>query len=111
MGILISGPSYIYGDNMSVVHDTVQISSKKEKHLSSLCESVAMGESLVGYIPSTENVTDPMTKVLYGHKRRYLTTISNQIILYRLQSDKLDPIVHFINLKRTRKMWPCIYPD
>ena len=34
-------------------------------------ESVALGESLVSYIPRKENVADLMTKMLYGQKRRY----------------------------------------
>ena len=42
-----------------------------------------MGESLVGHISSKENVTDLMTKDLYGHKRRYL--VSN--ILYVIHDD------------------------
>ena len=46
MGIPISGPICIYGDNMSVVNNT----------------SKPMGEFLVGHIPSKENVADLMTK-------------------------------------------------
>ena len=42
-----------------------------------------MGESLVGHIPSKENITDLLTKVLYGEKRRYL--VSN--ILYDIHDD------------------------
>ena len=34
-----------------------------------------MGESLVGPMPSSENVADLMTKVVYGGSRKYL--ISN----------------------------------
>ena len=73
MGISISGPSYIYGDKMSVVHNTSGPESVLKKKSNSVCyhavcESVAMGESLVGLIPSKENVEDLMTKVLYGHK-------------------------------------------
>ena len=33
-----------------------------------------MGESLVGQIPSKENVADLQTKVLYWHKQSYLVT-------------------------------------
>ena len=37
-----------------------------------------MGESLVGHIPSKENIVELMTKVPYGQKRKYY--VSN--ILY-----------------------------
>ena len=69
MGIPISGPSYIYGDNMSVIHNTSGPESALRKKSDSVCyhavcESVTMGESLVGHIPSKENVADLLTKVL-----------------------------------------------
>ena len=83
MGIPLSSPSYIYGDNKQVVHNTSKQESGLRKKSSSvyshaLHESVVMGESLVGHIPSKQNVTDLMTKFCYGKTRKYL--ISN--ILY-----------------------------
>ena len=90
MVIPISGPSYIYGNNMSVIHNSSKPESVLRKKSNSVCyhavcESVAMSESLVGHIPSKENVADFLMKVLYGHQRRfwsviffmiYMTTIS-----------------------------------
>ena len=63
MGIPISSPLYIYGDNMSIVHNTSRPELVLGKKSNSVCyhavhESVAMGESLVGHIPSKENATD-----------------------------------------------------
>ena len=74
MGIPVSGPSYIHGDNMSVVHNTSRAKSVLRKKSNSVCyhavhESVSMGESLVGHISNKENVADLITKVLYGQKR------------------------------------------
>ena len=88
MGIPISCPSCIYGDDMSVVHNTSRPESVLRKKSNSVCyhavhEAVVMGESLVGHIPIKENVTDLMTKVVYGHKRQYL--VSN--ILYDIHDD------------------------
>ena len=88
MGIPKSGPSYIYGDNMSVIHNSSSPESVLRKKNNSVCyhevcESVAMGESLVGHIPSKENIADLLTKVLYGQKRRYL--VSN--ILYDIHNN------------------------
>ena len=61
MGILISGPLYIYLDNMSVVHNTSRSESVLRKKSNSVCyhtvhDSVEMLESLVGCMPSKENV-------------------------------------------------------
>ena len=62
---------------MSVWHNTSRPESVLRKKSNSVCyhavhESVAVGESLFGLIPSNENVADLMTKVLYGQMRRYL---------------------------------------
>jgi hypothetical protein len=79
MGVGISGPSYIYGDNMSVIHNTQRPESMLKKKSNSICyhtvrESVAMGESLTGHIRTNKNVGDLTTKVLYGQKRRYMVS-------------------------------------
>ena len=57
MDILISHPSYIYEDNISVLHNTSRPESVLRKKSNSVCshtvhESVEMGEYLVGHIPS-----------------------------------------------------------
>ena len=69
MDIPKSGPSYIYGDIISVVHNTSRPELLLRKKSNSVryhvvCESVAMDESLVRHVPNKENVTDLMTKVL-----------------------------------------------
>ena len=37
MGVRILGPSYIYGDNMSVIHNTQRPESMLEKKSNSIC--------------------------------------------------------------------------
>ena len=100
MVIPISNPLYIYGNNMSVVHNTSRPESafrweSNSIYYNTFCESVAMGGSLFGLIPSIENVEDLMTIVLYGHKRKYfirnilmifMTTIGNSIKLERTRT-------------------------
>eukprot|EP00804_Cyclotella_cryptica_P022283 CCRYP_018121-RA/>CCRYP_018121-RA protein AED:0.43 eAED:0.43 QI:0/-1/0/1/-1/0/1/0/103 len=74
MGVPVKGPSYVYGDNMSVVTNV----SKPELTLSnSICyhavrEALAMGEALVAHILTKKNLADLFTEVLYGQTRRFL---------------------------------------
>ena len=75
MGIPISGPLLVYGNNMSVIHNTQHPESLLKKKCNSICycgicESVAMGETLTTHVPTLENYADLLTKVLYGQKRR-----------------------------------------
>jgi len=75
MGVPILGPSYIYGDNMSVIYNTSRPESTLKKKNNSICyhairESVAMGESLTTHISTNDNLADLLTKVLYGRKRK-----------------------------------------
>ncbi len=79
MGVPISGPSLIYGDNMSVIHNTQRPESTLKKKSNSIAyhavrESVAMGESLTGHVGTNSNPADLATKVLYGRKRRNMVS-------------------------------------
>ena len=69
MGIPIDGPSYLYGDNMSVLHNTQKPESTLKKKSNSIAyhlvrESVVMGETLTGYVRTDDNYADLMTKPL-----------------------------------------------
>ena len=75
MGVPISGPSYIYGDNMSVIHNAQRPESVLKKKSNAICyhacrEAVAMGECLTGHIPTGDNVADVATKVVPGGAKR-----------------------------------------
>ena len=75
MGMQISGPTYVYGDNMLVIHNTQRSEStfrKKSKLIChhAVCESVAMGESLTGHIPTSENCADLATNIIPGGQKR-----------------------------------------
>jgi hypothetical protein len=69
MEVYLNGPSYIYGDKMSVIyntHPTTWIDIEEEV---SVCyhvvwESVAMGESLTGHISMHDNPADICTKIV-----------------------------------------------
>ena len=75
MGVPVSGPSYIYGDNMSVIHNTQHPDSVLKKKLQQIWyhairESVAMNECLTGHIAKLENIVDLATKIIPGGMKR-----------------------------------------
>jgi hypothetical protein len=78
MGVPLDGPTYVFGDNMSVIHNTQRPESTLKKKSNQICyhaarESVAMGESLTGHVNSEDNVADIATKVIgAGAKRTHL---------------------------------------
>ena len=77
MGVPLDGPSYVHGDNMSVINNTQRPESVLRKKSSSICyhairESVGMGEVLTTHIATGENIADLATKVVNGPKRDYL---------------------------------------
>jgi hypothetical protein len=60
MGVTIDGPTYVYGGNMSVVHNTQRPESVLKKKSKAICyhavwDSAAMGESIIVHVPSVNN--------------------------------------------------------
>ena len=78
MGVPINTPIYIYGDNMSVIHNTSKPESTLKKKANSVCyhyirEAVAADECRTGHVSTHENPADVATKHLpAGEKRDYL---------------------------------------
>ena len=78
MGVPVDGPSYIYGDNMSVINNTQKPESVLKKKSNSICyhairESVAMGESLTAHVATSDNYADLATKTITNKlKRKHL---------------------------------------
>jgi hypothetical protein len=75
MGVALSGPTFVYGDNMSVVHNTQRPEYVLKKKSKSICyhtvhESAAMGESIIGHVPSVENPADICTMFVPGGQKR-----------------------------------------
>ena len=75
MGVPILGPSYVYGDNMSIIHDTLNPTSVLKKKSNSIYyhfvrEAVAAKEFLTSHIPTLQILSDLLTKVLFGQKCR-----------------------------------------
>ena len=77
MGVKIDGPTYVYSDNMYVIHNTSKPESIFKKKSNSICyrflrEAVAMRKCLTTHVPTARNWADLLTKVLYGKKRQEL---------------------------------------
>ncbi len=77
MGIPLSGPTFVYGDNKSQVTNSCKPESTLKKKCNSICyhaicESVAMGETLLTHIRTGENLADFLTKTTSGAKHRKL---------------------------------------
>lgn len=75
MGVPIDGPTYMYVDNMSVVKNTSLPDSTLKKKSNAIAyhavrEAAAMGEIVIAYITSLDNIADLMTKVLPSGERR-----------------------------------------
>ena len=69
MGVPIDGLAFVYGDNMSVIHNTQRPESTLKKKSNSVCyhacrESIAMGEMLTGHVRSKNNCADIGTKLI-----------------------------------------------
>jgi hypothetical protein len=96
MGVPLTGPSFIYGDNKSQVTNSSVPESTLKKKSHSICyhairESVAMGESRVTHFGTNDNLSDPLTKCTFGAKRRRL--LGN--VLYDIYDDFPEKRVNF----------------
>ena len=75
MGIPLNSPTYIYGDNMSVIHNTSKPESTLKKKANSVCyhyirEAVAADECRVGHIRTENNRADIATKPIVNAPKR-----------------------------------------
>ena len=75
MGVALTGPTFVYGDNMSVIHNTQRPESTLKKKSNEICyhyarESVAMDECRTGHIDTDENPADLATKIIAGGMKR-----------------------------------------
>ena len=69
MFVLLTGPTYVYGDNMSFIYNTSRPELTLNKKSNSICyhavrEAVASGECLTTHCKTRDNYSDMMTKVL-----------------------------------------------
>ena len=77
LGIPIAGPTFLLGDNKSVVTSTSNAESTlNKKHQSicwhAVCEAAAQGWLKIGWEPLETNIADIFTKALDSPKRRSL---------------------------------------
>ena len=88
LGVPLSGPSkYIYGGNMSVIHNTQQPESTLKKKSNSVCyhavrKAVAMSECQMGHVSTHDNPANICTKIMPGGQKERDHLIG--LILYNL---------------------------
>jgi hypothetical protein len=75
MVVTLGGPTFVYGDSMSVVHNHQRPESVLKKKSNSICydavrESAAMVESIIGHAHCVDNPSEIFTKVVQGGKTR-----------------------------------------
>ena len=71
MGVPLTVPNYVYGDNMYLIYNTSRPQSSLKKKRNSICyhavhEVVASGQCLTMHCKTGDNYSDTTTKVLYG---------------------------------------------
>ena len=103
MGVSIQGPSYVYGNNMSVIHNTSNPASVLKKKSNSICyhfvrETVEAKECLTSHIPILQNLSDLLTKVLFGQKRRNLVQGFMYYIYDHDRNDRALQLVKHVHL-------------
>jgi hypothetical protein len=75
MGVTIDVRTYVYGDNMLVVHNTQRPESVLKKKSIAICyhavrESATMGGLIIGHVPSVKKPADICTKAVPGGQQR-----------------------------------------
>jgi len=85
MGIPIDGPTYVYGDNQSVLANTSAPESTLKKKSNAIAyhfvrECVARGEILTAYVKTEDNIADICTKPMPGGEKR--TRLVRMILYY-----------------------------
>jgi hypothetical protein len=104
MGVPLTGPSFIYGDNKSQVTNSSRPELTLKKKCNSICyhairESVAMGESLITHIRTCYNLADFLTKVTNGATRRRL--VGN--VLFDIYDNKTKQVRFDIHNDKTNR--------
>jgi hypothetical protein len=94
MGFEIDGPTYAFGDNMSVVKNTSAPKSVLRKKCNYICyhaiqEAVATGELIVAHVPGVTNPSDLSTKPVPGGQRRETLVGS---VMYDIGEDAVMPL-------------------
>jgi hypothetical protein len=75
MGVTLGGPTFVFGYNMYVVHNTQRPEYVLKKKSNSICYHVVRkssdtGESIIGHVPSVVNPADICTKIVPGGQKR-----------------------------------------
>ena len=107
MGIPLDGPTYIFGDNMSVIYNTQKPESVLKKKSIAICyhymrESVAMGECLTAHVRSEDNPADLCTKIMSGGQKR--DRLVDMVLHYTTQEGKSKSTMSVSVLQRAERL-------
>ena len=94
--------SFLYGDNISVIHNTQRPELTLMNELGSIFyhyvrKSVAMVETNTVHISKHDNGSDHLTKVLYGSKRNKF--VGNVCMTFMIDLFCLKGLIHSIKIK------------
>ena len=75
MGVPLTGPTYVYGNKMSVIYNTSRPESTLKKKSNYICyhavrKAVESGKCLTTHFKTRDNYSYMITKVLYVQKKR-----------------------------------------
>ena len=90
-GVLLDGPTNVFCDNEAVYQNTTVVESKfKRKHNSIcfhlVCKAGAAGKMMIFKVDRKENLADFLTKLVPGHRRKYLRLK----IIFTKEGDKVS---------------------
>ena len=102
MGIPVESPTFIYGNNQSVLANTSIPESALKKKSQSLAyylmrEGVAHDEQQIAYINTNENEADLLTKVLSCGKKKVLICTNGPMLYFQYYLG-LEKVYSYVSL-------------
>ena len=96
MGIPLSGPVYVYGNNKSAITDSTRPGATLNKksysiYYHAIQKLVVMGESILSHVGIADNLANLLTILTFGSKRQTLVTG----VLYDIYYDREKKKVTF----------------
>jgi hypothetical protein len=118
MGVPLSGPIYVYGNNVYVIQNTqspeyVFNNRSNLIHYHAVHESAEMADSIIDQLPSVDNPSDICTKIVPGFQKHHnMARILMNDLCETDLADLCEQIKHCATYKlaffKVCKLVPCI---